>query len=95
MKTASALSEEYVSSVEERMKKVADTIPFLSAWKVRDNVEFHRRLMQVSTSERKTIEAQLCRFDKRTFDELGHDVYEIACNALYPSRFLRSTTATI
>jgi hypothetical protein len=93
MKHDSCLSEAYVSSVEERMKKIAGTIDFVSAWHVRDSVEFHQRLEKVGLSERKAIESQLCRFDKKTFEELGHDLYEIANDEHYLSRFLRGNVS--
>lgn len=93
LKRDSCLSKGYVSSVIERMKKIAATIAFLSAWQVRDSVEFHQRLKRVGPSEWKTIESQLCRFDKKTFEELGHDLYEIAVNGRYLSRFLQGGVA--
>jgi hypothetical protein len=64
----------YLRTAEDRMKKIADTIGFLSAWPVSRFEDLHRRMQTASPKTRRFIVAHLCRFDTRYFQRLGREI---------------------
>lgn len=64
----------YLHFAEERMKKIADTIGFLSAWSLSRFEDLHRRMQTASPKTRRFIAAHLCRFDTRYFHRLGREI---------------------
>lgn len=88
MERSGVLSDRYLRCVRRRMTRVADTIGFLSAWGLSEFGQLHRRMQQVSAAERAFAEAHLCRFDRRTFDEIGRDIRRLAAHPETPSEFL-------
>jgi len=75
--------ESYLAFVDERMKKIADTITFLLAWPIDDNVELHRRLVSASPDSEQFIHSNLCCFTPKVFDTLGAELLNMENN--YPA----------
>jgi hypothetical protein len=78
----------YLHNAEERMKKIADTIGFLSAWPVSRFEDLHRRMQTASPKTRRFIVAHLCRFDARYFQRLGREIKNFIENANVNCAFL-------
>jgi hypothetical protein len=92
MERSGYLSEEYLDGVENRMKRISDAIGFLASWHVADSSAFYLRIQYATPSEKSFIEANLCRFDKGAFFELGQDLRKLALDPYQKSRFLRHST---
>lgn len=82
------ISYGYMASVNRRMKQIADTMGFLSAWKVASVEEFHQRLKTAGPSETAFIQKALCRFDRGLFDEMEKDIFGFLRDDSYRSRFI-------
>jgi hypothetical protein len=78
----------YLHNAEERMKKIADTIGFLSAWSVLRFEDLHRRMQAASPKTRRFIDTHLCRFDTRYFQRLGREIKNFIENANVNCAFL-------
>lgn len=74
---AGVMSGEYLDLVDRRMRQVADTLAFLSAWQVKDGADLSWRLAAAAAGDRMMLEANLCRFDRQPFDVLGADIVKI------------------
>lgn len=61
----------FQESMEARMKAVADTIAFLSAWQVFDVADLNARIGASSPDTRRFINANLCRFKDTQFILMG------------------------
>ena len=66
--------ESYLVSMDERMKRIADTIAFLRAWAIDDSLELHRRLLAATPESKRFIQSGLCRFTPTVFDALGTEL---------------------
>ena len=87
LKSSGCIAQHYLFSAENRMKRIAQTIGFLAAWKVSDRCELIRRLASISKEERSFITENLCRFSTELFDELGHEIYRVMGDRHYKSKF--------
>jgi hypothetical protein len=87
--TASGLmASDYLHAIERRMCQVASTVAFLSAWKIDNIIELHKKLGISSPEVRAFVADNLCRFDLTVFHEIGKDIVRIRKGA--PScRYLR------
>jgi hypothetical protein len=83
------MSQQYLESVERRMKQIAETIHFLSSWHVYDIRDYCPRLQCATSPEKAFIGSNLCGFDKSTFNQLSYDLRQIAKNGGYRSKFLK------
>jgi len=88
MKESGVVSNVYIASSDRRIKQIADTMGFLSAWKVESAEGFHQKLKTASPSETAFIKKGLCRFNKRLFDEMAADIFGFLLDANYQSRFI-------
>lgn len=82
------MCSDYLSMLDRRMRRVAGTIAFLTAWQIIDYGDLSRRMACAAPEDSAMIEANLCRFDLDCFDEMGNDVERIICNAESSSRYL-------
>lgn len=84
---------DYLGALERRMRRVADTIAFLSAWQVTDNQALYKKIRHASPVDRKLIINKLCRFDNHYFVEMGEDIEGIILDGEDRSRFLKRVPA--
>ncbi len=82
------ISGHYIEFTDRRMKQIADTMGFLSAWKVASVEEFHQKLKTAGPSETAFIQKALCRFDRGLFDEMEKDIFGFLREDHYRSRFI-------
>jgi len=82
------ISPEYLQRLEEGQRRIADTLAFLSAWRIFDSADLWRRLQASSARERGFAESQLCRFGTRVFQRLGTDLKQSLAEPGYRSPFL-------
>jgi len=78
----------YLNNARERMKKVADTIGFLSAWPATSFEDFHRRMQIASPKTYRFVSDHLCRFDTRYFERLGLEIQKLIENSDDTCEFL-------
>jgi hypothetical protein len=67
----------YLQDAQERMKKIADTIGFLSAWSLSKFELFHHRMQKMSEKTRRFVVDHQCNFDTSYFVHLGHEIPKI------------------
>jgi hypothetical protein len=78
----------YLTDTQERMKKIADTIGFLSAWPVTSFEDFHRRMQMASPKTYRFVSDHLCRFDTRYFERLSSEIQKLIENSDDTCEFL-------
>ena len=86
--------ENYLHSINQRMKKIADTIAFLMAWSPDNTIELHERLSLTTPGSKKFIQCNLCRFHPAAFDAMEKELYCIECNRPTTSAFLKKGIRT-
>jgi hypothetical protein len=77
----------YLHDVQERMKKIADTIGFLSAWSLSKSEVLHHRMQKLSLKTRRFVADHQCNFDTAYFVHLGHEILRITGNPNSYSEF--------
>jgi len=82
------IAEGHLSSIMERMHKIADTTALLLTGNMRSEAETHKWLNGACDSDRKMIKVRLCGFDTRIFDALGADVWNTCRGKPFHSGFL-------
>jgi hypothetical protein len=88
MKHSKQIAIWYLHHAEQRMKKIADTIGFLSAWSVSRFEELHKRIHEAPPEMRRFVADHLCRFDTRYFERLGREIQRLIKNSGEPCDFL-------
>jgi hypothetical protein len=83
------MSPDYLYGFQQRMRRVADTIAFWSAWQITDNQTLYDKIKQASLVDRKLIAANRCRFDDHRFVEMGEDIENLILYGEHQSRFLK------
>jgi len=81
----------YLRDAQERMKKIADTIGFLSAWSLSNFEVLHHRLQKMSANTRRFVADHQCNFDTRYFVCLGRKIQRIIENCKKHSEFFSSS----
>lgn len=88
MKRSRQIASWYLYDAQEGMKKIADTIGFLSAWSLSRSEELHDRMQKISPEMRCFVEDHLCRFDACRFQRLGREIERLIGNSIESSEFL-------
>lgn len=88
LKKSGCMSQEYLYSISRRMRKIADVTAFLYSLHLPNGQDFHQWLQQTTQPERQFIKSRLCKFNTRTFCDLGHDLHQIVQGEGYRSKFL-------
>jgi len=70
----------YLHDAQERMKKIADTIGFLSAWSLSRFEVLHHRMQKMSSKTRRFVADHQCNFDTRYFVRIGREIPRIIEN---------------
>jgi hypothetical protein len=89
LRESDRMTDRYLDSVENRMKKIADAIGFFGCLNFVDSHEFYLRLQNTPEEEKAFIRSKQCLFDGKTFDALGSDFYSLIRNGDYRSGFLK------
>ena len=77
----------YLHDIKERMKKIADTIGFLSAWSLSGFEDLYHRLLKTSSETRRFVSDHQCNFNTCYFVRLGREIPRIIGNAEKYSEF--------
>ena len=77
----------YLDLATRRMKRIAETIAFLTSWQIYDAEELYRRISGSTPEKRAFIESHLCRFKNDLFFAIGDRVRQIACHSAHQSDF--------
>ncbi len=77
----------YLHDAQNRMKKIADTIGFLSAWSLSKFEVLHNRMPKMSTKTRCFVADHQCNFDTRYFVRIGREIPRIIGNPKEYSEF--------
>ncbi len=77
----------YLHEVKERMKKIADTIGFLSAWSISTFEVLHHRLQKMSSNTRRFVWDHQCNFATSYFVRLGREIPKVIGNPEIYSEF--------
>lgn len=77
----------YLHDAQERMKKIADTIGFLSAWSLSRFEVLHHRMQKMSAKTRRFIADYQCNFDTHYFVSIGREIPRIIENPKEYSEF--------
>jgi hypothetical protein len=88
MEQSCRMASWYLHDAQERMKKIADTIGFLSAWSLSKFEVLHNRLQKMSAKTRCFVADHQCNFDTCFFLRLGRKIPEIIENSEENSEFL-------
>jgi hypothetical protein len=88
LKSSGYVSQQYLSSIDSRMRRIADAIVHLWSWHLPNRNDVLHGLHHANQSEKQFIESKLCQFDMRAFHDLGHDFHRIIQDEGYKSRFL-------
>ena len=86
LKGADILSESYLLSVYVRMQKIAETIAFVMQGQ---RIDPNYPLSGVITEEKEFVEANLCRYNRKKFHQIGIDIGELLKDENYCSSFLK------
>ncbi len=83
------IADWYLTTVDRRMKKIADVIGLVASCHCLSGLEFWQFLRDAPASDGVYIESQLCRFDRALFETLGREVNDVLRFPDYHTRFLR------
>jgi hypothetical protein len=86
LKGADMLSESYLSSVYVRMQKIAETIAFVMQGQ---RIDPNYPLSGVIPEEKEFVEANLCRYNRKIFHQIGIDIGRLLKDEKYCSSFLK------
>lgn len=86
LKEADTLTESYLSSVYKRIQKISETMSFVIQGQ---RIDPNYPISGVIPEEKEFVEANLCRYNRKTFHQLGMDIAELAQDENYRSRFLK------
>jgi hypothetical protein len=68
------ISEEYLERFQKMQCRIADTLAFTAAWRLKDSADLWRRMETCSAAEREFALSNLCRFDTGVFQQIGRDL---------------------
>jgi hypothetical protein len=71
MGTAEIFAPAYLHSIDNRMRRIADAIAFLSAGSIADASDLFHRTRAMGPEAASLLESHLCRFDRAAFDAMG------------------------
>jgi len=86
LKGADTLSESYLSSLYLRMQKISQTMTFIMQGQMIDK---NYPLSGVIPEEKEFVEANLCRYNRKKFHQIGMAISELLKDENYCSSFLK------
>jgi hypothetical protein len=78
LETSGIFAPAYLNSVDDRMRRIADAIAFLSAGCIGDASDLFHRTRTMDPEAASLLESHLCRFDRAAFDAMGDAVRWLA-----------------
>ncbi len=78
LKASGRASGAYLAHTDRRMRRISDTMGFLTCWQIFDAADLHRRILNEPPETRSFITSHLCRFDSRIFLLAGNAVQRMA-----------------
>ena len=78
----------YLRDAQDRMKKIADTIGFLSAWSLSKFEVLHHRLQKMSAKTSCFVADHQCNFDTHYFARIGLEIQKLIENPKEHIEFL-------
>ncbi|MGB8336495.1 MAG: hypothetical protein WCE56_18515 [Desulfobacterales bacterium] len=88
LRKSERISPAYLQRLEKGQCRIANTLTFLSAWRIFDSATLWQRLQLTSAQERAFAESHLCRFDTRVFHQVGTSLQRSLAEPDYQSPFL-------
>ncbi len=74
LETAGIFAPAYLHSIDDRMRRIADAIAFLSAGSIGDASDLFHRTRTMGPEAASLLASHLCRFDRAAFDAMGDAV---------------------
>ncbi len=87
--TSGHVHPDYIEDLDRRMCRVADTVAFLTSWRITDRHELAARMEVQGPEGRAFVKENLCQFDNSRFREMGEDIISLIASHDAQSRFLR------
>lgn len=87
LKEADLLSESYLASLYSRMQKISETMAFVLQGQ---KIDPEYPLRGVIPEEKEFVEANLCRYDRKNYYQLGVDIGKLLKEEEYHSSFLKN-----
>jgi len=84
------MSDGYLESVRNRMRKIGDAIGFFGCMNFVDSHEFYFRLQNTPEEEKALIRSKFCLFDRKTFDALGSEISRVVRGGAGRRGFLKT-----
>ena len=88
MESSCQIASWYLHEAQERMKKIADTIGFLSAWSLSKFEVLHHRLQKMTSKTSRFVADHQCNFDTHYFARIGREIHKLIENPKEHSEFL-------
>jgi hypothetical protein len=78
MKESGRVAGTYLSHTDQRMRRITETMGFLTSWQIFEAADLHRRFHDATPETRAFITSHLCRFDSRIFLMAGNAVQRLS-----------------
>jgi hypothetical protein len=78
----------YLSHTDQRMRRITETMGFLTSWQIFEAADLHRRFQDATPETRSFITSQLCRFNSRIFILAGNAVQRLSIDPDSPCELL-------
>jgi len=88
LENSGCVCSDYLESATERMKTIASVLTLLAAWHLPDGLSLCERLQVAGKPDREFVSSNLCRFNDRTFRQLGDEIRLTVINHRHRSEFL-------
>jgi hypothetical protein len=88
LKNSGRIAGAYLSYSDRRMRRITDTMAFLTSWQIFDTADLHHRSRRATPETRSFIASHLCRFDTRVFNQAGNAIDRMAIDPRCPCELL-------
>jgi hypothetical protein len=95
LKDSGVFSHEFVTSIEKRLKQLADLTAHLACQPFENRTDFEKWLQKASPDDRDFMKTFCCRFDLSLYGLLGNHIDLMACDPDYESCFLMQRSDSI
>ena len=88
MESSCQIASWYLNEAQERMKKIAYTIGFLSAWSLSKFEVLNHRLQKMPSKTRRLVADHQCNFDTHCFARIDRGIQRLIENPKEHNEFL-------